>query len=93
MSESAKQFVGKMSAKCRDRSLAFSDPEYLSPALRTCATRSGPLILERHLLWICNLNLLSALHAVSLHHDCPSFVDVCEIVQVKDTSCQGVGGS
>src|SRR6266850_6749382 len=47
--------------------LALTDTGQLRPADRAASLRSGPPILQRHLLGVLDLPLGPALHAVSFH--------------------------
>ena len=49
-------------------SLGLTDAEYRGSALGACAFGRGALVLHDYLLWILDLNLLLALHAVCLCH-------------------------
>jgi hypothetical protein len=42
-------------------------PEYLGPALRAYALSRRALVLHFDSLWILDLNLFSAFHAICLH--------------------------
>jgi len=54
--------------RCECTRLGFAYAEHRGLAFRACALRRGALVLHDDLLWILDVNLLLALHAVSLSH-------------------------
>jgi hypothetical protein len=54
--------------RCEPTSLGFAHTENLGCALRAKTLNRRTFVLEGNLLWALDLNLLLALHAISLCH-------------------------